>query len=652
LDYRCLLAYLLLRYGRGVGTYLFFVTHLFLVMPARSSVSPAARAPWSLGVLLVLFLLMVQARLWLPAWDTRNVLAIISWDSMGYYLYLPAHFIYHDLSHQAFVADIMRDYAPSSSFYQAFQVPGGPPGQLVMKYTMGLAVLETPFFWLGHWAAKLLGYPQDGFSAPYQIAIAASGMLYTLLGLGVLRRVLLRYFSDVVVALVLVTLLLGCNFLQYAVYDVAMTHNYLFAGYALLLWLTVRWHERPTTVGALAIGLLLGLLVLIRPSEAVAVVVPVLWGVGSLAAAGQKLALLRTRWLDVLALAVGGMLGVLPQALYWHWASGHWLVYSYGDQHFSFLKPHTLQVLFSFRKGWLLYSPLLLLVLAGFGPLWRWHRGLAVPALAYFLLNLWVVSAWDIWWYGGSIGQRALVQSYAVLALPWAAAVAWVLAPGRGRLVSAAAAVAVVLLIDLNLFQHWQFSRNIIHPEEMNREYYFAVFSKTAPTQADYALLDVPTHLPRSERHYQARSLGKLDFDQQPIDAATGTSAEQGYYSRQSYHAEASHQYGPALTLPLGATGLRAGDYVRASCRVFSDDGAWGNKLVMSVERDGKNLSWNGVRLQNPSCQNRAWNLIHFDAPLPPDIQPTDVLKLYVLNEGGSGCFIDDLQAAAMEPVK
>jgi hypothetical protein len=122
-------------------------------MPARSLASPAARAPWSLGALLVLFILMVQARLWEPYWDTHNVLAILSWDSMGYYLYLPAHFIYHDLSHQAFVADIMREYGPSSSFYQAFQVPGAPAGQLVMKYTMGLAVLETPFFWLGHWAA-------------------------------------------------------------------------------------------------------------------------------------------------------------------------------------------------------------------------------------------------------------------------------------------------------------------------------------------------------------------------------------------------------------------------------------------------------------------------------------------------------------------
>ena len=66
--------------------------------------------------------------------------------------------------------------------------------------------------------------------------------------------------------LVLVLLVLGSNYFQYAVFDAAMAHNYLFTGYALLLWLTIRWHERPTRRDAFFIGLTLGLRVLIRPS--------------------------------------------------------------------------------------------------------------------------------------------------------------------------------------------------------------------------------------------------------------------------------------------------------------------------------------------------------------------------------------------------
>ena len=611
---------------------------------------PATRAPYSLLALLLLFVIMVQARLWAPHWDTHNVVAVLTWDAMGYYLYLPAKFIYHDLSHLTFAADIMREYAPSSSFYQASQVPGAPEGQLVMKYTAGLALLWAPFFWLGHWVAGWLHYPQDGFSAPYQVAIGLGGMLYALLGMGLLRRLLLRYFSDVVVTLVLVTLVLGSNYLQYSVYDSAMSHHYLFAVYALLLLLTARWHERPTRLGAFAIGLTLGLLVLIRPSEMIAVVLPLLWDVGSMAAARAKLALLRTRWPDVLLLAVGGLLGVLPQLVYWHYATGHWLFYSYGDQHFSFLKPHTWQVLFSFRKGWLVYSPLLALVLAGFGPLWRRHRALAVPALVFFVLNLWVVSAWDIWWYGGGFGQRAMVQSYAVLALPWAAGIAWLLVPGRRWSVQAAVIAATVLLVNLNLFQHWQYQVSIINPEDMNRRYYWAVFNKTMPSQADYNQLDDARGLPQAERNYRPRSLGKLDFEQATPNAQPGISTEQGFYSRQSYRLDSSRPYSPALELPLGPTGLQGGDYVRASCRVFSDYGAWGNKLVISVDRAGKPIAWTGVRLQNPGIVYRSWNLVYVDVPLPADARPTDVLKVYVLNENGSACFIDELEASAMVP--
>ncbi|GAC1375815.1 MAG: hypothetical protein NVS3B25_16550 [Hymenobacter sp.] len=606
--------------------------------------------PYSLLALVVLFLLMVQARLWAPYWDTHNVQAILTWDALGYYLYLPAHFIYHDLGHLAFVPDIMREYHPSSSFYQAAQVPGGPTGLLVAKYTCGLALLWTPFFFLGHWAAGGLDYPQDGFSAPYQVAVAFGGLLFALLGLGLLRRVLLRYFSDVATTLVLGLLVLGSNYFQYAVFDAAMAHNYLFTGYALLLWLTLRWHERPTRRGAFFIGLTLGLLVLIRPSEAVAVVLPLLWGVGTLAAGRAKLALLRTRWPDVLLLGLGGLLGVLPQPLYWHWATGHWLFYSYGDQHFSFLRPHLWPVLFSFRKGWLIYSPLLLLPLAGLAGLWRTHRAVAVPVLAFFLLNLWVVSAWDVWWYGGSIGQRALVQSYAVLALPWGAAVAWLLAPARRPALRAAAVVGAVLLVDLNLFQHWQYMRSIIHPEDMNRRYYFAVFNKTMPTQADYALLDVKSHLPRAERHYRPTPLATLDFEHQPPDAATGISADLGYHSRQSFGADAAHPRGPALRLPLAAAGLGPGQYVRASCQVFSDYGAWGNELMLRLVRAGAPVDSAAVRLQNNLSVDRVWGRIYFDWPLPADARPADVLSLSVRNKNGVACYVDNLQLELMKP--
>ena len=607
--------------------------------------------PVSLGTILALFLLLVQARLWAPYFETHNVTAVLTWDAMGYYLYLPAHFIYHDLSRLSFIPDILREYNPTGSFYQAFPVPGGPAGTMVMKYPIGLALLNTPFFLLGHWAAGHWNYARDGFSAPYQMAIAGGSLLYALLGLGLLRRVLLRYVSDVVAALTLALIVLGSNYFQYAAFDGAMAHSTGFTLYALLLWLTVRYHERPARGLAAAIGLLLGLIVIVRPSDLVAVLLPLLWGVTSGAAAREKLARLRARWPDVALLVGCGLLGVLPQLLYWKWASGSFIVYSYEEQGFSFLRPHTWQVLFSFKKGWLIYSPLMVLPLLGLLVLWRRNRAVAVPVLAYFLFNLWVVSAWDIWWYGGSFGQRALVQSYAALALPLAYLLAWLgeSQPGRAGL-RAAAVLGVALLVNLNLVQHWQYMNNILDGENMNRRYYFAIFANVRPTQDQLNLFDTKNRLPGSLTNYQPRLLGRLHLDDQPVAAATGITADAGYRSRQSYRTDPARPYSPTLNLRLREAGLSGGQWVRGQVTLYSEYGAWGQKLVVSLERNGKTIQWENVRLQNALSVPQRWTPVWLDVPLLAEAQPDDVLKVFVLNENGSPCYLDDIQAEVLTP--
>jgi hypothetical protein len=593
---------------------------------------------------------MVQARLWVPRWDTHNVLSVLSWDVMGYYLYLPAHFIYEDLSYLRFVPDIMREYAPSTSFYQAFPAPNGPDGAMVMKYPLGLAVLYTPFFWLGHWFAGLLEYQQDGFSAPYQVAVAFGGLLYSLLGLAVLRRVLLRYFSDVVTALTLVLIVLGSNYFQYAVFDSGMPHTYDFTLYAILLWVTVLWHERPRHWLAATIGFTLGLLILTRPSEAVSVVIPLLWGINSVATARAKLQLLFRRWPDVLLLVVFLFLGVLPQLLYWKWASGSFVVYSYQDQGFNFLKPHVLSVLFSFRKGWLTYTPLMVLPMIGLVVLWRHNRGMGVPVLTFFLLNLWVVSAWDVWWYGGSIGQRALVQSYAVLSLPLAGLLTWAFAPRRRQLMLWALVPVLILLVDLNLFQHWQYMYGIIHPENMTRRYYWAIFNKTTISQDDFALLDVDTSIRQVTRNFTRRTVGLLDFENLPASDATGITNVRGCESRQSGSIGGGRLRTPALVVRVGNAQLGPGQWIRASCQVYSDFGAWEDQLMMVIVRDGKLVEKKAVRLVTPNSINKAWSEVHFDLPLPADVQPNDELRIFGFGKNGSLALVDDLRAELLTP--
>ena len=109
------------------------------------------------------------------------------------------------------------------------------------------------------------------------------------------------------------------------------------------------------------------------------------------------------------------------QLIYWKAASGQWLVYSYEDQGFSWLKPHIDRGVFSFRAGWLVYTPMMAFAVLGFLWLYRQQRSIFWAVFLFFALFLYVTFAWDILWYGGSLGQRAMVQSYALLAFPLAA---------------------------------------------------------------------------------------------------------------------------------------------------------------------------------------------------------------------------------------
>ena len=59
------------------------------------------------------------------------------------------------------------------------------------------------------------------------------------------------------------------------------------------------------------------------------------------------------------------ILPLIPQMVYWKLHTGNLLFYTYGEEKFFWNDPKVLEGLFSFRKGWLVYSPLMLLSLTG-----------------------------------------------------------------------------------------------------------------------------------------------------------------------------------------------------------------------------------------------------------------------------------------------
>jgi hypothetical protein len=349
-----------------------------------------------------------------PKWQHKQTDATISWDVSGYYWYLPSLFIYKDLKHQYFKDSILKVYAPTGNDFQ--QVMPLSSGDYVMKYSSGMAFMYLPFFTAAHFLAKPLGYRADGFSEPYQFAIQLGGFLMSILGVWYLRKLLLLFYSDEVVATAIIILVLGSNYLNYSAIDNGMSHCWLFTVYVFILLNTHFFYQSFKTRYAVRIGLLLGLAALTRPTYSIACLIPLLWGVEriSFPALKERLFLITKNFKPFLLAVTCGLCVVSIQFIYWKYASGHWTVHSYGaNQHLYFRSPNFMNYTFSYRSGWLTYSPMMCLAFIGIIPFLR-HGKNKVAILTFFILSYYIVCSWNIWWYGG----RAMIQSYPVLIFP------------------------------------------------------------------------------------------------------------------------------------------------------------------------------------------------------------------------------------------
>lgn len=451
-----------------------------------------------------------------PKWKQGTTEATLSWDVSGYYLYLPAFFIYKDSKQLKFMPEILEKYRPTHNFQQAFRHEAS--GNYVLKYSCGQAVLYAPFFALAHLIAQQHpDYLADGFSLPYQMGITFGSLFIALLGLWFLRKILLEFFEDKTVAATLLLLVAATNYLEYAGITNAMSHNWLFTLHSLLIWYTIRFHRQPSYALAASIGACIGLAALTRPTEIIVALIPLLWGLEGLRweYLNARLNFLKIAFPKIiLAALVCIAIGSL-QLWYWKYATGDFIVYSYEEQGFSWLRPHLWKGFMSYRAGWLIYTPTMIFALLGFRALYREYYSLFWVALAYVALHIYITFAWDIWWYGGSLGQRAMIQAYPILSLPLAAFISQIWKTKFWKY------LVLALALFFTAYNFWltQQARpgKLLRPGEMSGAYLREIlFQQDAPIEAQ-KLLDTREQF-KGERQ-AVHPVLKDNFDTQPVDS-------------------------------------------------------------------------------------------------------------------------------------
>ncbi len=583
---------------------------------------------------------------------------ILTWDVFGYYLYLPALFIHGDLGLRdiSWVNQIVEQYQTTSTLYQVTALPNGG---WVMKYSSGIALLNLPAFLLAHLYCLLSGFKADGFSVPYHMAWAFSGLIYTIIGLWMMRKILLTYFNEATTSLLLVILVLGTNYFQLTAFDGYLSHNYLFTIYTFIVWYTIRWHENPRMKYAAMLGLFIGLAVLSRPNEMVCVLIPLLWNITTWESVGLKIKLFSKNISHIIvAFFFAFIIGAI-QLVYWKFTTGNWLFYSYNNagEGFDFSHPYILQVLFSFRKGWFIYTPIMVLAVLGFWFLYRRNKNLFLPLLSYFVINLYIVSSWTCWWYaGGSYSQRALLSSYVLLMLPLGYLIEYLRA--KSKKIQFSIFILISFLLLLNLFQTWQWVHGVIDGTRMSKAYYFAVFGKTNATDDDRKLLLVERSVDefdsfKNESEYKLKQAASFDFEGQEF-ANLFLSTDTVYEGAASLQMDAQHSYSPAYEAAYYELTMGDHAWLRAGVRVFpiSEIAPEMASLVITFEHNGELYGYRayGIDRNEFGVKPFQWNYIQVDYLTPEVRSINDKVKIYFWLQGNKPVIIDNMKIEVFEP--
>jgi len=338
-------------------------------------------------------------------WIDRDMLRC---DEAGYYLYLPSLIIYHDVGKLSFYQKMTYKYYinENNSNYGIFNEP---TGYRLNKYPAGVSILEMPFFLAAHLFCTICpkDYPPDGYSEPYMLMFVLATVFWVIAGLFVLRRFLLSYFTDATVALTILLLAFATNIYFYTVFETGMSHTFSFALFCFLLAATRQWYDNERSINVLLMGLILGLIVITRPTNIVVAIIPLCWKYKN-GQISEKLAFYKKQALPLLASLFIFFLVVMIQCRYWKYVTGHWIHFSYEDEGFNFLSPQVWRGLFSYQKGWFIYTPVAFLGVAGLILLARKYKRLAAIITVYLAVNIYIVFSWYYWSYAGSFGCRPL----------------------------------------------------------------------------------------------------------------------------------------------------------------------------------------------------------------------------------------------------
>lgn len=453
--------------------------------------------------------------------ETKNIYSTISFVLIVLFAFSSTfHFINWGAQNHPFNNDVDQYYCylinlsnnHSLNFvpdYHQYWLIETPTLHYVPKVTYGMAFFYAPFFLF----AKLISSNQSsGYEPAFAWCIHLGCMFYTLIGFWITRKTLLIFFKDKIVAVTLLTLFFATNLFYYTVSESLIVHGVLFFLLSIFIYNVIQWQKTLKRKNLFSFMFVAGFITLIRPSEIIVLLIPLLIGVYNVDTFKLKVGTVFSNIKSILFSGLLFLLPIIPQLIFWKIKSGSFLFFSYGsNERFFWSDPQIWNVFFSFRKGLFIYSPVLVFFFVGFIFLFRKNKTIFYPFIVYFILNIYLISCWWDWSYGGSFGMRALIHCYALLTIPFGYFVSWMFDTINSTKIKNGVisffTLSLVCFSIVNLFQSNLYKHRILHFDGMTYQAYKFTFLKRTYTPLELEELQ----LMFSPTNYEARRNGKRD---------------------------------------------------------------------------------------------------------------------------------------------
>ena len=378
-------------------------------------------------------LLLVFA-LSLPAVSTR----LYASDEIQYFAYLRSLWFDRDLSFEneyRYFYD--RGIATAFGFHETFLELTTETGRRLNFATLGCAVLWMPFYGVADVSVRVgrafgAATPADGFSKPYIAAVTYGSALYGFAAVLISWAVARRLTGEGGLSTSAVWLGTPLLFYMYLAPGMAHACSAFAVSLFVLAWLRVR--KRWSMRGMAMLGGLAALMTMVREQDVFYVVGPALdlgWTLTSRlrarAEAQPKIGQL------VKNLGVGAVVGLLvytPQVVTYVVLNGWPGPSRIVANKMTWTAPHAVEVLVSPEHGLLVWTPLVLLSIAGLLVMGRYRtsgpdgylaRRIAACAIVMLAGQVYVSGSVETWTVAGAFGQRRFVGATVLLTLGLAA---------------------------------------------------------------------------------------------------------------------------------------------------------------------------------------------------------------------------------------